>query len=153
VHRVLEAVVWWGVCTGVWLLTLSAVTSEEVVLALAAGAVCGPLAVLGRELAGGRWRPQLRWARWLAAIPVAVVAETVRILAMSYSPRRRTGQLSTVQLPGRERADVAAARDGLAALAIATSPAAYVVDTDPDRREWQVHLLGRPARSRVDPRS
>lgn len=140
-----ELVVWAGLCFGAWLLTLSSVTSQDVLLAALAAVLSGVCAVGGRRVAGGRWRPRLGWIRWYLGLPVAIVLDTARVLALVYSARGRFGEMSTVPLPGDEPDDVAAARCALGSLAMSASPAAYVVDADPDEHEMTVHTLGSSA--------
>jgi hypothetical protein len=78
-----EILFWEAACTGVWLLTLSSVTRAELITALVCALPCAVLAVLARHAVEGSWLPRAAWARWLLPLPVAVVADTVRILRMA----------------------------------------------------------------------
>lgn len=154
--RAVEVTAWAAACVGVWLLTLSSVTLADLCFAVPAGLLCGLLAAGGRRLAGGRWRPQPRWAAWLLALPVTVVAETFgvwRAAARAALDSGPSGRERLVQLPAGETADVAAARRGVATLAISASPGSYVVDVDHDRPELTIHTLAdsAPSWARIDP--
>lgn len=140
-----ELVVWAGLCFGVWLLTLSSVTSQDVLLALPAAVLAAICAVGGRRVAGGRWRLRPAWARWYLGLPVAILFDTVKVLALVYSARRNYGRTETIDLPDDEEHDVAAGRCAVGAMAMSASPGTYVVDADPDRRRMTVHTVGSPA--------
>ncbi len=137
----IEVTPWAAVCVGVWLLALSSVTLPDLGLAMPAGLLCGLLAASGRRLAGGRWHPQPRWAAWLITLPVTVIAETLgvwRAAGRAALDPARSGRERLSQLPTSEPDNVAAARCGLATLALSASPGSYVINL-------------RPRSSRVDP--
>ncbi|HET6877615.1 MAG TPA: hypothetical protein VFH38_08815 [Jatrophihabitans sp.] len=140
-----ELVVWAGLCFGIWLLTLSSVTSEDILLAALAAALAAVCAVAGRKVAGGRWRGRLAWTRWYLGLPVAILLDTVKVLALVYSARRHYGRMQTLDLPEGEDHDLAAGRCAIGALGMSASPATYVVDADPDEHKMIVHTVGSPA--------
>lgn len=142
---VIEAVVWWGLCLGVWLVTLSAVSGQELVVATPLGLVSGVLAVIARRVAGNRWRLRPQWFLPVLLVPVAILADTVRVLAAAVT--RPSGRF--VDLPVSQGAgDGAPARGrrALATMVITVSPGTIVVDIDPETGRATVHTLnaGRP---------
>lgn len=154
--RAVEVTAWAAACVGIWLLTLSSVTVPDLLLAVPAGMLCGLLAAGGRRLAGGGWHARPRWAVWLLALPVAVIADTVgvwRVAARAAFNPGRSGYDRLVQLPAGETEDVAATRRGIATLALSASPGSYVIDFDPDRRELLIHTLADngPSWARINP--
>jgi multisubunit Na+/H+ antiporter MnhE subunit len=148
-----EMVAWWALCFGLWLLTLSTVTTDDVALALAAGLLSAACAIGGRHLTRSQWAMRWRWTRWLAALPVAVAADTVGVLARAYRRNRVPGSTDTIMLPSRESMPLAEGRGALASLVLSASPASYVFDRDPDHRVLHVHRVGTfaPAWARPDP--
>jgi hypothetical protein len=146
--RAVEASCWTAVAMAVWIASLASVTGEELWVALPAAVLCAGAAIGTRLIIRGRWRFRRSWLHDLAALPIAIVVETCRTLRAVLRTRRPHGRTSTVTHPKRERADVAAARRAVEALITAASPAAYVLDTDPRRREMTVHTLVDRWRSR-----
>lgn len=103
VRHVPEVASWWVVCVGLWLLTLSSISTSEVVVATAAGLPCAVLAVLARRAVEGSWPPRPAWACWLLPLPVAVVADSVRVLGLAagvlVGRRIPEGEVRRVRLP------------------------------------------------------
>jgi len=153
VRLIAEVLGWWAVCFGLWLLTLSTVTSDDVALALAAGVLSAACAAGARRLTGDRWAVHWRWTRWLVTLPVSVIADTVGVLAGAYRLRRPSGTTDAVRLPWRERPAVSAGRAAFSSLALSTSPGSYVFDCDPDERILHMHRAGTfaPSWARPDP--
>lgn len=146
VARVAEVAVWWAALFGVWLLTLSSVTLSEAAVAAASALVCAGLATLARSATGQRWRPVAEWVRWLPALPLAVVSDTVAVFAAairSAVTRTPAGRgLREVEFGGgRGDAPAAATRRAAATLAVSATPSSVVVDDDPDRGVLVVHQL------------
>lgn len=137
-----EAAGWWIVLWGVWTLTLSSVTFQESVIAAAATLPAAAAAVATRRVERVAWRPAWSWAKWAMVWPVAVVADTGRVLVAAV--RRRPGEFTEIDLPdetGRRRT----ARRAFAALTLSATPGTVVVDVPPEPR-FTVHVLtrGRP---------
>lgn len=140
-----ELVVWAGLCFGIWFLTLSSVTSEDVLLAALAAVLAAICAVGGRRFAGGRWRLRMAWVRWYVGLPVSILLDTIKVLSLVYSARRNYGRTERLGLPTDEEHDVAAGRCAIGAMAVSSAPGTYVVDADPDEHRMTVHAVGRPA--------
>jgi multisubunit Na+/H+ antiporter MnhE subunit len=146
VTLVLEVVFWWAAGVGMWLLTLSSISSPELVAAVAAGLPCAVMAVLARRAVGGPLAPRRAWLRWSLPVPAAIVADTVRVLALAagvlVGRPVPEGDLRSVTLP-RDPDDRAwQNRQAAAAVLVTTSPGTVVVDLDPDSGEMLVHHLG-----------
>lgn len=149
-----ELLCWEGFCLGVWLITLSSVSMPELVTAIASSVPCAMATVATRRVLAGSWRPRAVWLRWLMLLPVAVVADAARVLAL---PLRRAGQvdecasfrqhpLSHFDNPARE-----AAWQAISVLAVSATPGSYVVDVDPSRDRVLLHSLvgGAPDMTKV----
>lgn len=147
-RRALEGVAWWGACLGVWLVSLSAVSGQDLVVALAASFPCGLLAVAAREAAGNSWslrrlgpaRRSLGRLGVLAALPVALVTDTVQ--ALGSVPARHQGRFRRVPVgDGRGEDPSNRARRAAATVTVSVTPGSYVVDIDHETGEALVHVL------------
>ena len=141
-----EVVLWWAAAVGTWLLTLSSLSTPEVVAAVVAGLPCAVMAVLARRAVRGPLFPRAAWLRWLPPVPVAVVADTVRVLGLAagvlVGRRIPEGDVRRVQLR-RDRDDQQwQNRQAAAAVLVTTSPGTVVLDVDPDSGAMLVHDLG-----------
>ena len=47
--RILEVVFWWAACLGVWLVSLSAVSGQDLLVSVLVSLPCGVIAVAGRS--------------------------------------------------------------------------------------------------------
>jgi multisubunit Na+/H+ antiporter MnhE subunit len=145
VRRLAEVLFWWAVCVGVWLLTLSSISAPEVVLAAAVGLPCAVMAVVARRAAGGSWLPRPAWSRWSAALPGAVLADTVRVLGTALGVltghRIAAGELRRVPLPRDPRASRRHARQAVATFLVTAAPGTIVLDVDENSGEMLVHAL------------
>jgi hypothetical protein len=139
-RRLAEPLAWWVTLYGIYLGMISTISATELSVGAAAAGAGAAAAVAARRAllsAGdaGSYRPRLGWLRWLTPLPAQIVRDSAR-LARSGA----RGEFAELSLPADERA---AARRGLASLAISTSPGTYVADADPDRDVLVVHRIGR----------
>lgn len=142
---------WWLATIGVWLLTLSSVTTPELVTAAVCGLLSGTAAWGGRKAMADAWRIRLRWAAWLGPVAVAAVLDCGRLLALAarQAVLLARGPATQADGPGRLRglalADVparhAAARRALATIAISSTPGNFVIDSRPDEERLVIHSL------------
>ena len=119
-RAVLEIVVWWVVLTGVWLTTLNAYSTEELVASAALALPCAFAARAGRHAAGVTWRARPGWFRWLLALPGAVVADTIGLVRVSCG-RRATGEgdeFRELRLPHEEDTALRYGREALTTAAV-----------------------------------
>jgi multisubunit Na+/H+ antiporter MnhE subunit len=150
----LEVVWWWGAAVGVWLITLSSVTTPDLVVAVGCGLPCGVAAWAGRRALGNRWRPRLRWLLWFFPLIVSIIADEVRVLRLAALRPVRTqpvGQWHGIQLPSGEPPAVGSARRALASFTVSATPGTFVADSDPEEDRLVIHSLvdGWPRLDRV----
>jgi multisubunit Na+/H+ antiporter MnhE subunit len=142
----MEAAFWWAVCVGIWLLTLSSISTAEVVTAVVASVPCAVLAVAARRGVEGSWLLRPRWARWLLPLPVAVLGDAVRVLGLAagvlVGRRIPDGEVRSVDLPRDRPARLQAGRQAAAVLAVGAAPGTVVLDIDEDTGRMLVHALG-----------
>jgi multisubunit Na+/H+ antiporter MnhE subunit len=148
-----EVLTWWSLLVGVWVLTLSSVATSEMLAATGSALPCAVAATAAREVTGGHWRPSPAWIRWFVRLPVAVVADTGRLLVAAArnvaagDRDRDPGELRTIPIAGGGPDDAYAARQALATFAVSFTPGTFVADVDPDHAVLLVHVLasGRPS--------
>ncbi|HEY5985630.1 MAG TPA: Na+/H+ antiporter subunit E [Streptosporangiaceae bacterium] len=142
----LELVWWWGAAVGVWLITLSSVTTPDLVAATACGLPCALAARAGRRALRNRWRPRPRWALWLAPLAASVIVDEARVLRLALrrpGHARPVGEWRGVQLPAGQPDTVASAHRALASVTISATPGTFVVDGDPEEDRLVIHSLAR----------
>jgi multisubunit Na+/H+ antiporter MnhE subunit len=139
-----ELVVWCLVTTGVWMVSLSAYSGQDLVVALACGAACAVVAVLARRAARLDARPPAAMLRWLLALPWSIVLDTGRVLVLPWRPRIRTsaGEFRRVPIGPPGNTPRAVGRRAIAAVIMSATPGAYVVDVDPGEGTALVHAVG-----------
>jgi multisubunit Na+/H+ antiporter MnhE subunit len=147
-----EVAVWWALLTGLWLVTLSSLSTGEELVGAGCALVAALAAAGARRAVGGAWRPQAAWARWAAAVVVGVPADTARVLALAarrlVEPGAEVGDgLERITLRTADHGATAAARAALGTFAVSVTPGTVVVDWDHERGEFVVHRLvrGRPS--------
>jgi hypothetical protein len=146
---------WWAGCgLGIWLLTLSAVTPPDLIVATPSAVVCGMIAVVARRAYRAHWRYPSRAAVWAAHLPVVIVTDTARVLALPWlrllGRRSDEGKFVRVAVaPGADRRSVT--RRAAAIVLVSMTPGSYAVHDDPDTGELVVHgvLDGGPSMHQV----
>lgn len=126
----LEALAWASLLVGVWVTTLSGVTTSDMVTAAGCSLLCGALVtVVRRRSSWGPWRPPARTVAGAAWLPVAVLADTFRVLGLVV-PHARARLHRRVHRHGPpELADVTVpAPPAAAILVVSAAPGSYVVD-------------------------
>lgn len=145
-RRLLEGVLWWAACAGMWLLTLPSVPSPELVAAMASAVPCAVLAVLARHAVQGRWHARPGWLRWLLVAPVAVATDTVRVLGLAagvlVGRRIPAGDLRRVQLTRDAEPGLWAGRQAAAVGLVSLAPGTLPLDVDAGSGELLLHALG-----------
>ena len=143
-----EVAVWWALLCGLWLITLSSLSTGEELVAAGCALVAAVAAAGARRAMEGAWRPTVRWVAWAGPVLVAIPVDTVRVLGLAarrvIRPHTAVGdEVVRVRLPHRERTAVGAARGALGTFAVSVTPGTVVVDWDQDRGELVVHRLVR----------
>lgn len=152
--RVTELLVWAGLALGVWLLTVSAVTPGELILATPCAVVSGVLAVAGRRALLAEWRYPSRAGAWSLWLPVVLLTDLVRVLALPWLrlAGRRSDEGKFVRIAVAPGADARArSRRTAAIVLVSTTPGSYAVHDDADTGELVVHgiLDGGPSMHEV----
>lgn len=140
----LEALWWAGAGLGIWLLTLSAVTPGDLILATPSAIVCGVLAVAARRALRAQWRYPARAGAWALRLPLIIVTDTVRVLALPWLRLlgRRADEGKFVRVAVAPGADLRAnTRRAAAIVLVSATPGSFVVHDDPDTGELVVHGL------------
>jgi multisubunit Na+/H+ antiporter MnhE subunit len=136
--RVAETLLWAAACFSLWLLTLSSINKQDITAAAIAALPCGVLAVLARHVVQGAWRFELSpLARLLLLLPVVIVLDSVRLLAV---PLRvlagrddGKGDIKSIRAPTIEGDDPAAAgRRALLGAGVSATPGTIIMDATPD---------------------
>jgi multisubunit Na+/H+ antiporter MnhE subunit len=136
---------WWAGCVGVWLLSLSAFSGEEFVVAAVSAGPCAACAVAARRAMRGWWPGLAVGREALLALPVTIITDAVRVLALPYRPgARRSGHFRQVALPIDRPG-----RHAVTAILLSSTPGAYVVDVDPEQRTALVHAVSAPSRLEI----
>jgi multisubunit Na+/H+ antiporter MnhE subunit len=139
-----EVLVWWCVSVGVWMVSLSAYSTQDLVAAVAGGLACAVMAVLTRRAVRADARPPAAMLRWLAVLPWSIVLDAVRVLLLPWRPRARTaaGTFRRLPLQAPGNSPGAVGRRATASLLLSSTPGAYVVDVDPGSGTALVHAVG-----------
>ena len=149
-----ELLFWWAAATGVWLLTLSSMSLSEVAVASASGLPCAVAAIAARRAVDGSWPARPAWLRWLVPLPLAVVADTARVLgraaAVLVGRPVPSGRLRTVRLD-RDRPDARwRSRQAVSTVLVSAAPGTVVVDVEVDTGLMRLHALGSGAPAMED---
>ena len=139
-----EVLVWCAVTTGIWFVSLSAYSGQDLVVALGCSVACAVVAVLARRAARLDARPPAVLLRWLLALPWSIVLDTGRVLALPWRRRARAsaGEFRRMSIGPSGGGPGAVGRRAMAAVLMSSTPGAYVVDIDPDEGTALVHALG-----------
>lgn len=142
----LEILLWTLATWGVWLVTLTAVSAEDLAVGGGCALACGVVAAFARRLVQGRARPTLADLRPVWLLPLAIVMDTVTVLAAPWRPTARHAAaagtrrpLDRVDLGAQGPAPAARARRSFATLVVSASPGTVVVEADPERGELLYH--------------
>ena len=137
---VAEVVLWWAVSYAVWLMSLSAAPLQELLVGAAAAFPCGLIAYGARRATGDRWVLRARWLRPALRLPVALVTDTVAVLASAFS-RRPVGRFERIPTGAVDDIPPARSRRAVATFWVSLTPGSYVVDADPASGELMVHTV------------
>ncbi|MCE3553275.1 Na+/H+ antiporter subunit E [Pseudonocardia sp. RS11V-5] len=139
--RIAEVGVWWVVLTGVWAVTVSPMTVPDMVVGAACAVPCALVAVPARRALRSRWRVDPAALRWLPAVALGAVTDTVRVLLGRPAPPRVREVVLAEVGGGRDPAAQDTYR-ALATIAIAATPGSVVLG-ERGRRGLVLHELGR----------
>lgn len=139
-----ELLIWWCVSVGVWMVSLSAYSGQDLVVAVACGLACAVMALLTRRAVRADARPPVAMLRWLAVLPGSIVLDAGRVLLLPWRPRARSTAGTFRRLPLHAAGDSpgAVGRRATAAVLLSSTPGAFVVDVDPGSGTALVHAVG-----------
>jgi multisubunit Na+/H+ antiporter MnhE subunit len=136
-----EVVVWWGLAFGIWLMSLSATSGQEFLVAALASLPCGLAAAAARRAIEQSWAVTPSALKPLLLVPVAIFTDAAQVLAAPIANRARGGRFETI--PTNAAGDTAQARGrrALATAWVSITPGTFVLDVDPDSGAMLVHSL------------
>ena len=142
-----ELLSWWCVTVGVWMVSLSAYSSHDLVVAVACGLPCAVVAALARRAVRLDARPPAAMVRWSGVLPWSIAVDTARVLVLPWRPevRAEAGRFRRVRLGPPGVTAVAVGHRAAAAVLMSSTPGAYVIDVDPDTGTALVHSVGSPS--------
>lgn len=141
---------WAAVVFGVWMLTLSRIDAQDLVVACGCALGTGVLGAAGRWAIGGSWPVIGVVGRSLLRLPLATVVDSGAVLLNAL--RRRGGEFAEIPLADASGMDPrAASRRVQASLLISYAPASYVLDIDERDGTALIHQVASPAPSPCDP--
>lgn len=140
-----EVLVWTLLTWGVWLVSLSVVDNQDLLVGVLAALVCGLAATGVRRRLGLRWRPRLSllWPVLLLAISIPVDAAAV--LLGAWRPSARRPLTIEVDIGAAGDGPEAAARRAVVIAVVSATPSSVVLDADPDSGRLVLHTLRSPA--------
>lgn len=139
--RVVEVLVWWAVAYGIWLVSLAAVTFQELIAGMAVSLSCAFAAYGVRWAVGEAWTVRPGWMRPLLVLPLVLVLDTVQVL--SAVATRSRGRFTTVPTGATGDDPDARSRRAMATIFLSVTPGSYVLDADPRTGDLLVHSLAR----------
>lgn len=145
-----EIAAWTVLLWGVWLLSLSAVGTPDLVVGGSCALGCGACAAAARRAIRQRWWPSWQDVAPAALLPVAVLVDTVAVLTSPLRPGARRGELQTVQVGAAGHGPRQAARRALVATIVSATPATVVLDVDDTKGTVVVHAMRSPGPSLQD---
>ncbi len=128
-------------CFGIWLLTLSSVSNEELLVGGLCSLATGAAAVAAKRATKVRWSVRAVPVRALLRLPVAVLGDTAQVLARIVPGVGRPAKIETLDLGLRGDSAVATTRRVAAVLAATASPGTVVLDLDAESGRLCLHSL------------
>ena len=140
--RLVEVLFWWGACLCVWLISLSAVSGQELLVAVIVSLPCGVLAAVGRIAAANSWGFRVSWLRSALFVPFTIVSDALQVLLLVFRSPGREGEFVRVPINGGVgEGRRARGRRAVATLLTTVTPSSVVTDIDPDTGEALVHVI------------
>lgn len=134
----LELALWWIGGTVSWLATASTVTLPETIVAAGAALIGAILARAARRAMGFSAAVRPAWFRWAGLVPVAALADALRLARWLPGPQEET--LDEKPMPASQSPAAVGWRAG-AMVALSATPGSVVFDSAPPRHGIQVHTL------------
>lgn len=136
---IVSVVFWSALCLGIWVLSLSSVSDEELAVGAASSLACGVAAVAFHRAIGLRW--SIRGVPWpaLPTLLASIISDTAQVLVRPLA-RTARGRVNVVDVGARGNGAAATTRRAVATLLMSASPGTVVLDAD-DRGRMTFHSL------------
>ena len=128
-------------CLGIWLLSLSSVSDEELLVGSLCALVAGGIAVAAKRATKVHWSVRAIPVRPLLRVPLAVVGDAVQVLVRPIPGLGRPVRVVTHHLEQRGDSSAATTRRVVTSLAVTSAPGSLVLDLDADSGRLTVHSL------------
>lgn len=128
-------------CFGIWLLSLSAVSDEEILVGSLCALATGVAAVAAKRATNVRWSLRAIPVRPLLRVPIAVVGDAVQVLLRPIPGVGRPAKVVTRDLEMRGDSAAATTRRVVTALAVTSAPGSLVLDLDAESGRLTLHSL------------
>jgi multisubunit Na+/H+ antiporter MnhE subunit len=136
-------------CLGIWLLTLSSVSDEELFVGSLCALAAGVAAVAAKCATKVRWSVRAVSLRLFLRVPAAVVGDAAQLLLRLFPPLQRPAKVVTVDLHQRGDSAAVTTRRVATTLAVTSAPGSVVLDLDAASGRLTLHSL-RPAGVHVE---
>lgn len=130
---------WWAIAYAVWLISLSSVPLQELLLAAACALPCGVAAAGARWAIRDSWWMRVVWLKPLLVLPFAIVSDAAQVLVAGF--RRRSGSFERISTSTGGDGSADRGRRALSVGLITSTPGSYVIDIDPDSGDLVIHSL------------
>ncbi|HEX4175986.1 MAG TPA: Na+/H+ antiporter subunit E [Acidimicrobiales bacterium] len=130
-----------GGCLGIWLLSLSAVSNEELFVGSLCALLTGIAAVAAKRTTKVHWSVRAIPVRPLLRVPVAIVGDAVQVLLRPMPRVGRPAKVVTHDLEQRGDSAAATTRRVATALAVTSAPGSLVLDLDAESGRLTLHSL------------
>ncbi|MGH8979913.1 MAG: Na+/H+ antiporter subunit E [Acidimicrobiales bacterium] len=139
-----EVLAWTLLTWGIWLLTLTAVGTEDLLVAGGCAIACGVAASAARRVYAGSWSPGVAELRPALLLPWAIVTDSIAVLSAPWRRAVDGAQIVEVDIDAVGTTARAAARRAIATLVVSATPGTVVLDARPDDGHLIVHRLRTP---------
>jgi multisubunit Na+/H+ antiporter MnhE subunit len=128
-------------CLGIWLLSLSSVSDEELLVGSLCALATGVLAVAATRAAKVHWSVRAIPVRPLLRLPLAVVGDAAQVLLRPIPGLGRPAKVVTYDLNLRGDSAAATTRRVVTVLAVTSAPGSLVLDLDAESGRLTLHSL------------
>jgi multisubunit Na+/H+ antiporter MnhE subunit len=128
-------------CLGIWLLSLSSVSDEELLVGSLCALATGVFAVAAKHAAQVHWSVRAIPVRPLLRVPLAVVGDAVQVLLRPIPGLGRPAKVVTYDLDQRGDSAAATTRRVVTVLAVTSAPGSLVLDLDAESGRLTLHSL------------
>jgi multisubunit Na+/H+ antiporter MnhE subunit len=128
-------------CLGIWLLTLSSVSGEELLVGSLCALATGGAAVAATRATKVHWSVRAIPVRPLLRVPPAVVGDAVQVLLRPLPGVGRPTKVVTHDLRQRGNSAAATTRRVVTSMAVTSAPRSLVLDLDAESGRLTLHSL------------